>query len=59
MTENEKLQLKKITDDLNKRMAGYHSSLEPTNDEVTIAWLLTVIAELQSTIEFPFMTKEV
>lgn len=58
MTENDKLQLKKVADNLNKRMAGYHSSLEPTDDEITIAWLLTIIDELLSTIEFPFMTKE-
>jgi hypothetical protein len=40
--------LKKITDDLNERMKGYHSSLEPSNDEVTIAWLLMIIDELRS-----------
>lgn len=50
MTENTKKQLQKITDDLNKRMRGYHSSLEPTDDEVTIAWLLMTITELRSQI---------
>ena len=39
-------QLERITQDINKRMSAYHSSLEPTGDEVTIAWLLTVIADL-------------
>jgi len=47
MTKKDKTQLEKITKDLNKRMACYHSSLEPTDDEVTIAWLLTLIYELQ------------
>jgi len=47
MTERDKARLEKITKDLNKRMAYYHSSLEPTDDEVTIAWLLTLIYELQ------------
>lgn len=58
MTENTKRQLQKITDDLDERMKGYHSSLEPTNDEITIAWLLMTIIELQTAIDFPFMTKE-
>ena len=47
MTKNDKAQLKRIADDLNKRMSAYHSSLEPTDDEVSIAWLLTIIDELQ------------
>lgn len=58
MTEQEKRQLMKIAKDLNKRMSGYHSSLEPTDDEVTIAWLLTIISELRATIDFPFMVME-
>jgi hypothetical protein len=44
-------QLQVTIDDINKRMKGYHSSLEPTNDEVTIAWLLTVIDELEKKVE--------
>jgi len=58
MTEEEKRQLMNIAKDLNKRMSGYHSSIEPTDDEVTIAWLLTIIAELRTTISFPFMVTE-
>lgn len=58
MTKKDKLKLEEIANDLNKRMSGYHSSLEPTGDEVTIAWLLTIIAELQTALKFPFMTKE-
>lgn len=47
MTEDTKTKLKEIADNLNKRMSGYHSSLEPTDDEVTIAWLLITLSELQ------------
>lgn len=45
--KNTEATLKRITDDLNKRMKGYNSSLESTNDEVTIAWLLMIIDELR------------
>lgn len=43
-------QLKKIIDDLNARMSNYHSSVEPTNDEVTIAWLLMHINVLEKKV---------
>lgn len=46
-----KTRLQNIIDDLNERMGGYHSSLEPTNDEVTIAWLLAIINELGEKID--------
>lgn len=49
MTKDTETKLKKISDDLNKRMKGYHNSLEPTNDEITIAWLLMIISELRKT----------
>ena len=31
-------QVQAIADDLNKRMAGYTHSMQPTNDEVSIAF---------------------
>jgi len=45
MTEKDKIKLKKISDNL--RRSDYHNSTEPTNNEVIIAWLLTIINELQ------------
>ena len=44
-------QLERVAQDINKRMAAYHSSMEPTSDEITIAWLLTVIADLKKELK--------
>lgn len=42
-----KLNVKAIGEDMRKRMSLYHSSLEPTDDEVTIAYLLCEISRLE------------
>ena len=44
-------QLKRVTQDINKRMSGYSSLMESTSDEVTIAWLLTVIADMEKEMQ--------
>ena len=36
-----------ITENLKERMEGYHSSLEPSPDEVSLAYLLSKIDELR------------
>jgi hypothetical protein len=38
--------LRSIKEDLKKRMAGYHDSRHPTDDEVRIAWLLREVETL-------------
>jgi len=43
-TSNEKLE--EIRADINHRMEQYHSSLEPTDDEVSIAWLVAEVDRL-------------
>lgn len=40
-------QVKVISDDLNKRMAGYTHSMQPSDDEVSLAFLLCHIDELE------------
>lgn len=40
--------LNKISDGINETMAKYHSSLEPTDDEVAICWLISYIDRLHS-----------
>ena len=42
-----KIQLTRILRDIDKRMSTYHSLVEPTSDEITITWLLAVIADLK------------
>lgn len=42
-----KKQVQRIADKLNKTMSGYHSSFEPTDDEVSIALLLCHIDDLE------------
>ena len=37
----------KIVTNLNTRMAAYTSSLQPTGDEVAIAWLISEIEQLK------------
>ena len=43
--------LKRIQEDIHKRMAQYNDSRQPTNDEVTIAWLISKIEELTKKLE--------
>lgn len=40
-------QTQRIANKLNESMAKYTSSLQPTDDEVSIAWLLTEISRLE------------
>lgn len=40
----------RIAKDINDRMSKYTHSMHPTNDEVSIAWLLTYITKLQGKI---------
>ena len=46
-----KNQVQAIADQLNKSMANYPKSLEPTTDEVSIAYLLTCVKELEDKIQ--------
>ena len=41
------ISLEAITDNLRKRMENYKSSLEPSDDEVSLAYLITKVEELQ------------
>ena len=43
-------QTKKITEDLKQRKATYSSSRRPTNDEVTIDYLLSEVDRLQKIV---------
>ena len=38
--------LEKITKNLQERMSGYNHSMQPTDDEVRLAWLVSEIDEL-------------
>lgn len=38
--------LDKIESQMKERMSHYHHSMEPTNDEVTICWLLSYIERM-------------
>ena len=46
-----KKQVQKIADKLNKTMSSYHSSFEPTDNEVAIALLLCHIDDLEKALD--------
>lgn len=50
---------KKIKDDLNRRMEQYTDSRHPTDDEVSIAWLITEVEKLQKTAPKQLKIKKV
>lgn len=50
-TASSKNMLKKIEDNLRERMCGYTDSRQPTDDEVTIAWLISEIDRLNEIIK--------
>ena len=43
--------LEKIKEDLRQRMVNYTDSRQPTNDEVTMAWLLSEIERLNEELD--------
>lgn len=42
------MDIKVIEKDINERMSKYTDSRQPTNDEVTIAWLIMEVTRLQT-----------
>ncbi|MCK5186747.1 MAG: hypothetical protein KAR43_06385 [Deltaproteobacteria bacterium] len=43
--------LEKITKNLQERMSGYNHSMQPTDDEVRLAWLVSEVEELNRRLE--------
>jgi uncharacterized coiled-coil DUF342 family protein len=42
--------LDRIKEDINKRMSEYKDSRHPTNDEVSIAWLVSEVERLEKAL---------
>lgn len=53
LSDVDKIILEKIGGDLKKRILGHTDSQRPTDDEVTMVWLLSVINALGEKTEIP------